>query len=198
MSAPLEVFTDLNPDELTEVAVETYRLWLRFALGEKSIGGRTLAHPSGRYAAAISWRRKGRSTIAIIADEQLAPEALWIEDGHSPADILSAMLSGGKVSADGHRYRRVSLKAGTGRGGQAAPMSGLDMNAITTSSATGGGASPMFKTMWAERRDGAEPDRVRTMTDRPGAAKWQVPAFAPYAPAAILADMLRRDYSRAQ
>ena len=55
-----DVYTDLDPIQLLDVASETFFAWLKFALGEDEIGGKKLAHPSGRYASAISWKRTWR------------------------------------------------------------------------------------------------------------------------------------------
>jgi len=193
----IDVYTTLDPATLTDVAYETFRQWLAFALGRSEIGGKTLAHPSGRYAASLSWHKVGVSAVAIIADENVAPEANWIEHGTTGADIKNAMLSGAKLTADGYHYRRVPMRAGSGRGAPAAALDGFSMASIMQSNATGtgGGTTQAFAGMWGERRENAEPDRVRTMTDRPGSADWKVPAFQPYSPAATLASLLRAQYS---
>lgn len=103
-----EVHTNLSPSQLTELAVETYKAWLQFAMGKQAIGGKVLKHPSGQYAAALSWRRTGATSIAIIADESV-PQVGWIEYGRAAADIKAAMLADAKVSKDGHRYRVIPV-----------------------------------------------------------------------------------------
>jgi hypothetical protein len=186
-----EVYTDLDPDALTDVAALVYRAWLAFALGQGEIGGRVLKHPSGRYAASMSWRKTGQAAVAIIADESIAPEAQWIEEGKSSADIKAAMLGKGntKISKAGYRYRVIPMKRDP-----TAPA--FDASSILTSQA---GEHLPVKTarMWArsyshwDTQHGA--DRFRTMTDKPGSAPWVVPAMAAYSPAAILADIIRRE-----
>lgn len=186
-----EVKTNLNPEQLTELAAETYRIWLGFALGKTSIGGKTLAHPSGRYAAALSWRRTGIASIAIIADES-TPEVGWIEYGRQGADIREAMLSGGnaKIGKDGYAYRVIPMRPDQWR---ATPSLGA-----SDIVASGGGEKlrPGVAKIWATARppvDGAS--EYVTMSANPdahskGADAWKVPPMPAYAPASILAELM--------
>lgn len=185
--APIEVHTNLNPQQLTEVAIETFRQWLLFALGRESIGGKTLAHPSGRYAASLSWRRIGQSRIAIIADEDIAPEAASIETGTSGADIRAAMLPGGKISADGHRYRRIPM-----REDMIAPSTASFVAASVNQAARTGAVMPTNASFWIKRKENQGSDRVVTMTETNGKNNWRVPPQPAYAPAAILASLIRK------
>jgi hypothetical protein len=103
------ISTDAMPEYLNTIGLEIFRLWRQFALGHIHLGGRSIAHPTGRYAAAISFRRYGsrigvrqpgqipRRTInhiAIIADEDLAPEAAILETGHRGIDMLQHLQPG--------------------------------------------------------------------------------------------------------
>lgn len=108
-----DVFTDLDPEQLTQVAAETYYRWLQFALGKAEIGGKKLKHPSGRYAAALSWKKTGVARIAIIADENAAKEIGILETGHAEFSLKDQMLAPGRpgvrVSKEGYPYRRINL-----------------------------------------------------------------------------------------
>lgn len=181
-----DVHTNLDPQTLTEVAIETYRQWLEFALGKGQIGGHTLAHPSGRYAAAISWRRTGVATISIIANERSAPEAKWIEEGTSPADLKTTMLAGVAPGKNGYRSRMIPISNNS-------PPPTFFAGDIVTS-ATGQRIGSRAGKVWATGRSARGKGAYATMSDRPGSAAWRVPAFAPYAPAGILSSLLRQDY----
>jgi hypothetical protein len=181
------VYTDLDPSALTEVAMETYRLWLAFALGNGEIGGKTLAYPSGRYAASISWKKEGAAHIAIIADETIAPEAKWIEEGRAQVDMKAAMLGKGntRTSSSGSRYRAIPIRR------NAVPPK-FDVGDIVTSNA--GERLPVRTArMWSKPRQRVNLDHFATMSDAPGSSPWVVPAMAAYSPAAILADLIRNE-----
>ena len=170
-----DVFTDLDPDRLNEVGRETFLKWLDFATGLSELGGRRIAHPTGRYASSIRYRRFGQSRVAIVADESVAPEANLLETGHGPVDLL------GKL----HPGRTYPMHRGTGGAG---PYVG------------GGARAPK---MWAMARaagfsgfattPGSAAARGPTNTSGTGAA-WTIPAMPAYAPAQILADLVRERY----
>lgn len=190
------VETDLDPQMLTEVAIETYAQWLRFALGSEELGGRTLEFPSGRYAASISWRRTGVASVALVADEGKAAEALWLEEGHPSTSMKDKMLAGGKVAADGSRYRVIPMRADGDIAGatmyKGRPQ--VDISTITQRTATGQRVSNKAKAMWASPRPVSNASRFRTMTDKPGSSPWVIPEMPAYAPAHFLAELLRQQY----
>lgn len=98
------ISTDAVPEYLNAVSVEIFRLWREFALGSRHLGGRKLLYPTGRYASSISMVRRGSrvttvrqgrefhtrmiTSIAIVANEQAAPEAAILETGHKGIDML--------------------------------------------------------------------------------------------------------------
>lgn len=184
MDATYEVTTNLDPEALTEVAIEIYRQWLEFALGRRALGGKTLAHPSGRYAASLSWRQTGEAKVAIIADESAAPEAGWIEEGRQGANMKAAMLSGGKVGSDGWRYRDIPIRSD-------ADTPQFDMASLLNNS-QGGRLPAKTGRLWAQARPAIDPNAhwVR-MTDKPNSSDWKIPDMPAYSPAAILAELLR-------
>lgn len=189
-----DIFTDLDPEQLGNVAAETYYTWLMFSVGKTDIGGKTLKHPSGRYASAISWRKTGRYRVSIIADEDAVPEVGLIEDGSPEVDLKVKMLTPekSKRSKEGYLYRTLYLRPDQWR---EAPMIGLD----SIVSAFGGErlASRLGK-MWAGPRPFVDPKSRGpfTMTNKPGGSPWRIPAMAPYAPAAILAQQLQERYGK--
>lgn len=178
------VHTDLDPEALSVLAAETYRQWLEFALGKGSIGGKTLQHPSGAYAASISWRKTGTASIAIIADETKAPEAKWIEDGHEPyGDLKDVMLAGQPTSKDGYRYRVVPIS-------DDAPTPAFDMTKIV-SNASGERIPTGTARLWARAKSNVKTSNFRMMTDKPGSADWLLPDMPAYSPAYILSELIR-------
>jgi hypothetical protein len=183
MNASYTVHTNLNPEQLTEVAMETYRQWLAFALGQFSIGGKTLAHPSGRYAASISWRRTGAASVAIIADESTTPEAGWIEEGHAAFDIRAKMLKG-------RPFRRIPIRKDGSLPANSTPQ--IIENRL------GGRLSKPQAKIWATPRPAVDAVRWVTMSSNPrngkGQPAWIIPAMAPYAPAKILSDLIAKQY----
>lgn len=189
-----DIYTDLDPDQLGNVAAETYYRWLEFSLGATDIGGKTLKHPSGRYAAALSWRATGRSVVSIIADESVANEVGIIENGSPAIDLKAKMLGGGKAKRgkDGYLYRTLYLRPDQWRD---KPVLGLD----SIVSAFGGEQlRAKLNRLWAQPRPHGDPKSRGpfTMTNKPGSSPWRIPAMPAYAPAAILAQELQSKYGR--
>lgn len=88
------VETNLDPAQLSRVGIEVFSKWLGFAMGQESLGGKVLAHPTGRYAASISYAETGTAQIGIVADEAAAPEAGILEVGHSRFDLKGPFQKG--------------------------------------------------------------------------------------------------------
>jgi hypothetical protein len=188
--ATYDVVTDLDPSMLTAVAADTFRKWALFALGKSSLGGHTLVNPSGRYAASLSWKKTGVASVAIMSDSSVAPEANWLEDGHSAFSMKDKMLGGPgtKVSKAGYRYRIIPM-----RGNATRPSFNLK---DTVTSKKGERMPAKAASMWVKARTSIGSDRFATMSDKPGSSMWVVPPMPAYSPAAILADSLRKQYGQ--
>ena len=89
-----DIYTNADPDSISEVALDIYREWLDFAEGLGRIGGRRLVHPTGKYAKSLSMKQEGLEHIAIIADESVAKEALYLETGHEEVDLKQKLQAG--------------------------------------------------------------------------------------------------------
>lgn len=89
-----DVYTNADPGEISEVSLAIYLEWLEFAEGLGRIGGKRLVHPTGKYAKSLSMSKEGLNHTAIIADEKVAPEALWLEVGHGPVDLKESLTQG--------------------------------------------------------------------------------------------------------
>jgi hypothetical protein len=189
-----DIYTDLDPEMLGAVAAETYYTWLMFSVGQTDIGGKTLKHPSGRYASALSWKKTGVNRVSIIADEDAVPEVGIIEDGSPEIDLKSKMLTPDKSkrSKDGYLYRTLYLRPDQWR---EAPSIGMDSIASTLG---GDRLKSRLGKMWAQPRPHVDPKSRGpfTMTNKPGSSPWRIPAMAPYAPAMILAQQLQSAYGK--
>lgn len=87
------VKTNLGPGELNRLALEIYKQWVAFALGERDLGGRTLKFPTGKYAASIKIRKDSDSSYCVFADDSL-PEAGILEVGHPRFDLKTKFQKG--------------------------------------------------------------------------------------------------------
>lgn len=179
--------SDLPPETLSILVAETYRLWLNFALGKTALGGKTLSHPSGNYAACLSWKKTGVASFAIIADEAKAPEALWIEQGKSSYEGLKElMLSKGKVSKKGNRYRIIPI------GNNDSPEPSLDMGSIITTPSSERLPAGQAR-IWAKSANTGSA-RFVTMSDN-SPSEWILPSIPAYSPAYILSQLLKKSIS---
>ena len=84
-----DVWTDLPPDQLTEIGMIIAKHWIAFAMGEETLNGYRIQNPTGRYASSITVTSDAPNHVAIMADEDLAPEARWLEEGHGRYDMKS-------------------------------------------------------------------------------------------------------------
>jgi hypothetical protein len=165
------VRTNLPPEAVTSIGVDIFLLWLSFAMGEDALNGKKLHYPSGRYASSISLKQVDATTVAIVADETIAPEAAILETGHRSFDMKTVTRLQG---------RALPMHRPTG-GTEGAP--GLRRR----------GASPasLRPSMWAELR-GAEGSGFASFGPNSPAGSWIVPAMAAYSPGLTLAAMARK------
>jgi len=187
------IHTNLDPQQLTKVAVEVYKHWLEFALGRVSIGKGVLKHPSGKYASSISWKRTGQYQVTIIADTDIAKEGEWIENGAGSFNLKDIMLAQkSKVGKDGYRYRTVMMPPDQDNDlGAGAMLSAGPVESFVTGSKNGQHVKKSFAKMWAKP---IKRTRFKTMTDKPGSSPWVIPARPAYAPAKILSQLLQQEY----
>jgi hypothetical protein len=188
--------TDVDPNYLNQVGLEIFHKWIDFARGRTALGGKTILYPTGRYAASITMRRYGTrrgarvpgdiptrtvTHIAIIADEKLAPEAAILETGHAQIDMLQHLAPGRAYPI----HRNAPTPAGI--------VSGPDFPRTSYGRA-------QVRKLWAVSREIGARGYARTPknmaargpsnTSGTGPA-WTIPAMPAYAPAQILADLVR-------
>jgi len=163
-----EVKTNLPPEAVNALGLEIFTAWVEFAMGQRAVDGKMLAYPTGRYASSISYRREGEATVAIIADEAVAPAARWIEEGHGEVD-LKAKLEWGR----GYPMHREQLSR---------PVAGLRRR--------GGGMADGKPSMWATARAADVHGFASIGPDSP-ADSWIIPAMPAYHPARTFAALAR-------
>ncbi len=163
------VKTNLDPEHVNQLGLEIFAKWVEFALGQQSLGGRKLIYPTGRYAASISFQKTGEASVAIIADEKIAPEALFLETGHAQVDLKTKLQQG-----------------------RAYPMHRPPGNwaTITSTGLRRVGAGPAKPSMWAEVRAAGSSGYASIGPNSP-ADSWIIPSMPAYAPAAALAALAR-------
>lgn len=161
------VRTNLPPEMVTRVALSMFEKWLDFALGRSALGGKRLIYPTGRYAASLQYRQEGEATVAIVADESIAPEAAILETGHVMTD-LKTKLSPGRAYAM-HR------PSGAAPGG---------LRRV-------GGGPPGFRPqIWAAVRR-SEGSGYASFGPNSAPDSWIIPAMPAYSPALILSRMAK-------
>ncbi len=98
------VETNLSPEQVSAVGTEVFKQWLEFAMGARSLGGQMLKHPTGRYAASISYAQTGAARVSIFANPAVAPEASILETGHTRFDLKTKF----------EKYRAYPMHRGSG------------------------------------------------------------------------------------
>jgi hypothetical protein len=167
------VRTDLPPEAVTRIGIEIFALWLDFALGGAALNGRRLIYPSGRYASSLRLEQRGPATVAIIADEDVAPEAAILETGHRSFDMKTVT----KLSGRALPLHRSIASAETAR------TTGLRR--------VGAGPPSLRPSMWAELHASTESGFASFGPNSP-AGSWIIPPMPAYAPAYALAVLAKR------
>jgi hypothetical protein len=179
-----EVQTDLDPQMLTTVGLAIYKRWVEFAMGRAGLNGRTLMHPTGRYASSIRFKQTGVASVAIFAIEQPLKAgskysiAGLIEEGHDKVD-LKTYFARGKVF-------RIDRGAKTGKSGG---PSGYEWSGEGHMSPRRNMAAFNKRdNIWAARKQHGFTGFARLGGD-PEA--WVIPAMPAYSPAKVLVDLLK-------
>ena len=94
MARVYDIHTNMDEDTLTEVGFAVYKKWIAFAMGLTELGGHRLENPTGRYASSIRLEGRGFNRVAVVADEEIAPEGRWLEEGHGPVDLKQLLVPG--------------------------------------------------------------------------------------------------------
>lgn len=170
-----DVVTDASPDEITAIGLAIYERWVAFALGKADINGQMIKHPTGRMASAIRFVGKGPGHVAIILDENMAPEGRWMEVGHGKIDLKKLMRPGQVVPM--HRGQEGAY----GSAGYGSPV---------FNSTLGGRAKNVWAVPRAQGQSGFA--TIPTKITAENADSWVIPAMPATSPAMHLAEMARR------
>ncbi len=179
------VRTSLSSELLGEAALATFKLWVEFAIGKKALGGKTLKHATGDYASAIHYKI-GERVAEIWTDEdpQQHPSVQPIEYGRPETELKPHMLGKGNTRMDheGHLYRIIPLK---GDEGSTELVPGMESSRMQ-----------MMSVHTKELQSSPGHVRFRVMSDKPGSSPWKIPPMKPYAPAEILAGLLKDQFGK--
>jgi len=165
--------TNLPPETITQIGVEIFVMWLDFALGHTALNGKRLIYPSGKYASSLRLEQRGPATIAILADEELAPEAAVLETGHRSFDMKTVASL---------RNRAIPMHR---------PVGSVEHLRATGLRRVGSGPASLKSSMWAELRANTSSGFASFGPNSP-ADSWIIPPMMPYAPAMALATIARR------
>lgn len=88
------ILTDMAPQDINRITLEIFKRWVDFAMGNLSLGGHRIVHPTGRYARAIQVQWEGGIAVGVIADASIAPEVAMIEHGHAAVDLKQRLTHG--------------------------------------------------------------------------------------------------------
>ena len=160
--------TNLPPEAVSRIGMAIFALWVDFAMGNGTLNGKRLVHPTGRYAASIEYKQMGAASVAIVANEDAAPEAGILESGHGSVDLKTKLEHG----------RPYPMHRTPG----APPATGLRR--------TGSGPPSLKPTMWADIR-ARESSGFASIGPNSAPGSWIIPPMPAYAPALALAAIAR-------
>lgn len=160
-----DVWTDLGTEQITEIGIAIAEKWIAFAMGQDTLSSYHIRNATGRYASSISVTSDAPNKVSVIADEEMAPEAKWLEEGHGQYDMKSQFPG-----------RTFPMHRGTG-------------NAILNST-FGGRTNNVWATPRAEGFNGFA--RVPSKITAENADSWIIPAMPAWSPAQHLAQLAQR------
>lgn len=169
------IYTDLDPQTLSAVSYTIFQRWVAFAMGKEQIQGFQLKHPTGRYASSISRRTYSPYRIAIMSDEKMAPEGVFLEEGHGEIDLKDKLQRGRTYPM--HRGQKGSF----GSAGYGSPILSRSKG-------------DRRKNIWAEPRSQGFSGfaKVPETITAENANSWIIPPMPAYSPAAHLVDLFKR------
>ena len=163
------VRTNVPPEAVNAISLEIFLRWVDFALGRTALNGKRLIYPTGRYAASITFRKENAWTVAIVADENIAPEAVFIEHGHGAVDLKTRLQHGRAYPM----HRHVGSTMGT------------SLRRI------GSGPASFRPRMWAEVR-ARESSGFASIGPNSSPDSWIIPPMPAYSPGLILAQQAKQ------
>jgi hypothetical protein len=207
-----EVVTSMDPEFVSDVLLEVYRKWIEFALGSGELGGKMYKYrskynpgpaPSGAMAAALRAETdKNGNVVALYIDKDSmgSADADLLMSGHRGFSLKDKMLKGGrkgvKRSKAGYLYRRIPIASSPKNPGATFGEASHIVNLLTSSVTPQGGMIHVNKNLaklWVRNKREAHNGSVniRTMSNKPGSARWWIPQMRPFNAGHILKSMLK-------
>jgi hypothetical protein len=206
-----EVKTDLDPEEVSATLLDTFKKWIEFAMGTRKLGGRKLKNPSGKMATALKADMdKDGNVVALYIDPEQAKEYddkfvnlsadsnKWLIGGHKRIHLKQTMLRPGKhgvrKSKEGYLYRYIPIANTPSKPKTLFDASNVGNLLVARKTDRGKEMSinknvvRMWLSNYAHSHSGER--KIRTMSNAPGSAKWEVPAMKPFNVARLIKDML--------
>ena len=203
-----EVKTDLDPEDVHDALLSTFQKWIEFAMGMRKLGGRKLKTPSGKMATALrADTDKDGNVVALYIDPESAGGDTnnFLMYGHKRVHLKTTMLrpgaAGVRYSKDrdgkrtGYLYRYIPIANKPRSPAKIWQEAEHLKNLITTRKTPQGqvmGVNKSAGRMWLANYANAHSGErtIRTMSNKPGSAKWEIPAMKPFNVAKLLKDML--------
>lgn len=200
-----EVRTNIDPEFVHDSLLKVYQKWIEFSLGIGKLGGRMLKYPSGKMASAIkaTTDEDGYITGLYVDEESMGSlSSDLLMSGHKGFSIKKKMLQAGKKgvkrSKAGYLYRAVPIsdkpRSPSVIFGEAKRITNL----FTSKKGLEGGIlqinrnlAKLWTTNYSQAHTGSS--KIRTMSNKPGSARWWIPKMAPFNAGHILKSMLRNN-----
>ena len=193
----------MDPQYVNDTLLATFSAWINFAMGTEKLGGRILKDPSGRYASAIKAQYdEDGYVVGIYLDKDELKGRGLPGIGHRRIRLKDKMLNSSKtkISKEGYSYRYVPISDAPSSPFGTFVLADHIKNLFTTRDAkTGEGGilsiNRNLSKMWAAnyRRAHKFSSKIRTMSNKPGAARWEIPAMASFSVARLLKQMTPTD-----
>jgi hypothetical protein len=207
-----EVKTNVDPEFVHEALLSTFKKWIEFAMGVRKLGGRKLKNPSGKMASALrADMDKEGNVVALYIDSEAAEQHKnkfvnlsadsnqFVMGGHKRIYLKKTMLQAGKPGVrrskkGGYLYRYVPIATKPSKPMQLFSESNIKNLLVTRKTPRGMEMSvnQNVMKMWLKNYANAHsgPRKIRTMSNKPGSAKWEIPAMKPFNVSKLLKDMV--------
>lgn len=208
------VLTNMDPEDINDVLLETFTKWVNFALGEGSLGGRTLglntkqdaSGPSGRLAAALRAETdQDGNVVAIYLDQDDLGAGVnkYLMQGHRAFSLKNKMLRPGlpgvhktqNKKGPNWLYRYIPIASKPKSPMTAFRQSKNLVNLFTSEVTDHGGMIRLNRNaarIWTKNYERAHigPVRIRTMSNKPGSRGWVIPSMPAFNVGKLLRDTL--------
>ena len=194
-----EVKSNMTPRQVHYALMETFRLWVDFSMGVGTLGGRMLKAPSGQMAAALraEYDRKGNVVALYVDSKELGAIESKMIQGHKGFSLKRRMLYGNakaKRSEAGYLYRFIPIADNPTFPTKPSSIKSL----FTTRDMPQGGVIRINRNlaaMWISNKQKSHSGstNIRTMSSKPGSARWYIPAMPAFNIEKLLTDALPKN-----